>query len=164
MPKWEFNAEYKLKCFEVWYSGGKPGHNRLFEMLPESDTGAKPTALTLTNWIQEYKQTAIQIDAEVEKELQVRMVKEKVEMLSRHAKTGKEMQDMGMTYLQGHEKELNANVAVRMLVEGIAIERASRGVSSALEKMLNMSDEQLQEEVLQLLSGVDNTVKFEANE
>lgn len=159
----KFSEDYKTKIFQLWYNKGKPHTVVLYNMLPPTELGERPTQLNLGQWIKlDFRPRAEAIDAEVQKELQIRMVQEKVEMLSRHARMGKEMQDMGITYLKEHEKDLNAQVSLNLVVRGWEIEHASRGVSSALEKMLKMSDEDLQKEITLLLSSPENKVAYEA--
>ena len=95
-------------------------------------------------------------------EINQRVIAEKVEMLSRHTKLGQEMQDMALDYLKENVDELSSPAAIRLLVEGIRIERESRGVPEALEKISKMSDEQLLSEVKKIVS--QSPVIIEPNE
>jgi len=79
------------------------------------------------------------------------VISEKIEMLKRHADVGLQMQNMAIEYLNENRDELSSPAAVRMLVEGIRIERESRGIPAALDKMMNMTDEELMKEVTGLI-------------
>jgi hypothetical protein len=80
------------------------------------------------------------------------MVADKVEMLQRHAKVGTHIQDMALKYLDEHVESLNVSNSVRLLVEGVRIERESRGISTTIEKIANLSDEELNRQVENILS------------
>jgi hypothetical protein len=82
-----------------------------------------------------------------------RMVAEKVEMLNRHANVGTEIQDIALKYINEHRDDLNVSNAVRLLVEGVRIERESRGISTTIEKITNQSDEELQKQIEQLVTS-----------
>jgi hypothetical protein len=155
-----YSEDYKNRIFIFWYKNGKLGGRRLREIIePDEITGATPSAGVLANWIMEFKNRAVFLDEQVSKELQDRLVAEKVEMHTRHAKVGVSMQDMAMEYLENHKDEIKVPVAVKMLVDGIEIERASRGVPQALAKMMNKTDEDILKDVQELLNR--GSVEFE---
>jgi hypothetical protein len=56
-----------------------------------------------------------------------------------------------MGFLDENESNLSANAAVRLLIEGIRVERESKGVPQAVEKMMNKSDDELVEDIHKLL-------------
>lgn len=155
-----YGAEYKNTIFLSWYRLGKPAAHKLLEVIEaDVNTGGKPSLPVLRNWIVNFREQAKFLDDQVAKELEERMVAEKVEMLDRHAKLGVNLQDMAIKYLDEHESEIKAPVAVKMLVEGVRIERESRGIASALEKMLEKSDDDLLKEVMVILNKAP--VEFE---
>ena len=124
-------------------------------MIPASWGKEPPTEETLRLWIkgERFQSLSEDLDKQVSIELESRLVKEKVEMLSRHAKLGVYMQDMATVYLEGHKDSLSANAAVRLLIEGIRVERESKGIPQALEKMMSKTDAELLEEVKELTEG-----------
>ena len=148
-----FSDGYKQSVFQLWYRLGKPIVKNLYNHVEDDPyTGERPTINTLQTWIvRDFPEKAEIIDREVENAIQGRLVQEKVEMFERHTKTALSMQDMAMTYLDGHKDELKIPNAVRMLVEGIRVERESRGIPQVLEKMMNKSDEELLKEVQNIL-------------
>jgi hypothetical protein len=152
--KW-FSPQYKDKIFYVWYNHGKLRGSVLKNFVtPEMDEwGRVPEKSTLDAWIfDEFEPRAQKLDLEVQERLEALIVSEKVEMLKRHADVGLKMQDMAIGYLNEHQEEITAPAAVRMLVEGIRIERESRGIPAALDKMMNMTDEELMNEVKGLIT------------
>ena len=126
-------------------------------MIPESWGDNKPNAATIGGWIRtdRFQDQAEALDNQVRQELESRLVQEKIEMLSRHANLGMEVQDIAIDYIRGHRDELTSNAAVRLLIEGVRIERESKGIPQALEKMINKTDEELLEEVKKLTDGAN---------
>lgn len=153
MPNF-FNDDYVRKAFYLWYNGGKLPAQILWNQLPDTAEGIKPTRITLERWIKnDFAPLAAELDVKVQTEIQARLIEEKISMFTRHAKVGKQMQEMAIEYLEEHRGELSSNNAIRLLVEGWRIERESVGLPTALEKMRDMSDDDLLEEVKQLMSS-----------
>lgn len=155
-----YGAEYRNTVFMLWYRMGKPAAHKLAEVMEvDANTGGKPSLPVLRNWIANFKEQATFLDSQVARELEDHLVAEKVEMLDRHAKAGVKMQDMAIKYLDEHADEIKVPMAVKMLVEGVRIERESRGVPQALEKMMSKSDDDLLKDVVALLNKAP--VEFE---
>ena len=158
MPK-QFTDQYKMDVFNTWYAHGRPGTDSLYNFISDDPAcDKKPTRNTLQMWIyDDFMDWAGDIDTQVKAQLDAHLVKEKVEMLSRHATVGQEMQDMSLNFLRANKDELNPQSAVRMLVEGVRIERSSRGIPEALDKMMNMSDQDLVDEIKKLITSPELT-------
>lgn len=151
-----FTEEYKKTVFYTWYNAGKCSNEILHEIIPfpKTNYGRKPTKTTLQIWIREnFIDHAAKLDEGVEKTLDEAMIKTKVEMLQRHVELARNMQDIGLDFLANTEKDMTAASAVRLLVEGIRIERESIGIPGALEKMSDKTDEELLEELKKMLKG-----------
>lgn len=135
-------------------------------MIPEElDEFARlPSIHTLKLWIDtQFVPRAKELDANVRQEMNEAVTTEKIEMMKRHAKLGVAMQDMAIKFLNDNAEMLNSAAAVRLLVEGVRIERESRGVSTALEKIIHMTDDQLADEVEKLLTAGNLTDMTDAN-
>lgn len=154
MPDRYFTPEYKEECFQEWWNRGRPGYILLYNLVPEDEAGKKPSQATLADWIRDWKIRASSLDEQIQNELEARMVKEKVEMLARHADIGQHITDKALQYLNENEFP-SAATALRALTEGIRIERESRGLPDALRKMLNAEDDDLMKEVQELMAKVD---------
>ena len=140
----EFSDTYKNDLFLIWYNGKQPAAKRLWEMIPEDWNGA-PAVDTVRTWIKDiFRPRAEDLDKRLAQELEGRLVQEKVEMLYRHAELGRKIQRKAMDCLDEIDAEdLSSNAAVRLLVEGVRIERDSVGLPQALEKIINKSDDDL---------------------
>ncbi len=130
--------------------------------MPLNDAGEKPTEGALREWVKVWKEQASRLDLEVKAELEKRLVKEKVEMLYRHAELGQKMQKIGIDFLTDpeHEDEITSSTAVRLLVAGVEIERESRGLPETLEKVMKQTDEKLIERIVEL--SKDELLEIEA--
>lgn len=142
-----YSDDYKSKVFQLWYNNGKPPGSDLINILPipETNYGKKPSVQALNLWIREFKERAEELDQQVREELDHTLISAKVEMLKRHVDVAREMQRISLEFLR--EAELTPAAAVRLLADGIAIERNSLGIPEALMKMVEMSDEQLVAEI-----------------
>jgi hypothetical protein len=121
-------------------------------MIPDEWEGDPPAQGTLYNWIKEiFEDKAAFLDRKLTEEIEGRLIQKKVEMLHRHGEIGRKMQGQAMKKLEDiDEKDLPAHAAVRLLVEGIRIERESVGLPQALEKLINSSDEDILDRIEQL--------------
>jgi len=155
-----FTDHYKAELFTIWYNAGKPNSVSLYNMIPpEKVSGEIPSQSTLVDWIRdEFTEKADELDRQVMEHVGARLVAEKVEMLRRHADTGKEMHRMATEWLETNAGELTASTAIRLLVEGVRIERESAGLPEALKKMMSMNDEDLLEEVQMMLSNAPASI------
>ena len=147
----EFSDTYKNDLFLIWYNGKQPAAKRLQEMIPEDWNGA-PVVDTVRIWIKDiFRPRAEALDKRLAQELEGRLIQEKVEMLYRHAELGRKIQRKALDCLdQIDPGDLSSNAAVRLLVEGVRIERDSVGLPQALEKILNASDEEMLNRVQEL--------------
>lgn len=148
--------------FLRWFDNGRPGSLVFRRTMPPNEDGHIPKDSTLNYWIAKWKKDAEVLDAQIKSELEKRLVKEKVEMLYRHAELGKQMQDIGIDFLTdpGNVDEITSSVAVRMLVAGIEIERESRGLPESLEAVMKQTDEDLINRIAEITK--DSPLEIEA--
>lgn len=157
-----FTEDYKTKCFQLWYNAGKVVSADLHEIIPipETNFGRKPSVQTLTNWIHtDFVNRATDLDKGVQETMNKALIASKVEMLQRHIQVAKKMEDLAIKYLEENTKDFTTAAAVRLLVEGIRIERESTGIPGMLDKMIEKSDEELLEMVKELVQ--ESPVDFE---
>jgi hypothetical protein len=147
-----FPGAYKDDLFRLWFNNQQPSIKKLHQMIPE-EWGEKPTLGTLQNWHRiDFKPKAERLKREYDERLSAELIQEKVEMLRRHGALGRQMQQIALDCLDNVDPtELSEHAAVRMLVEGVRIERDSVGIPQTLEKLLNQTDEELIEEIQKLI-------------
>lgn len=157
-----FSQQFIEKVFYIWYNHGRPSAKMLVPLIPINldEWGRTPNWSTVESWLEDFfVPRANELDAAIKEKLDGLIIAEKVEMLKRHAEVGVQMQDMAIQYLNENREEISAPAAVRMLVEGIRIERESRGIPAALDKMQHMTDEQLVQEVKNILTSTNTTLE-----
>lgn len=158
----KYSDDYRNQVFQIWYNRGKLPIPLLMELIPvpETNFGKKPSRQTLEKWIHtDFQERSKALDAGVRETMDVALIATKVEMLQKHMKTAAHMQDLAIEYLDAHKDELSTAAAVRLLVEGVRIERESVGIPGMLDRMAKKTDEQLLEEVRQLIQ--ESPVDFE---
>jgi len=148
-----FSRHYQDELFLLWYAEGKPTSSRFHHIIPPDVSGEKPTLSTIKRWMNygKWRKRAETIDEEVKQQIEAHAIAEKVEMLTRHAKVGKQLQEDGAEYLKDHLDELTPSTAVRMIIEGVRIEQNSRGIGTAFKEMVEMSDEDLTTKIEDLI-------------
>lgn len=160
--KW-FSPNYKNDIFLIWYQHGKPGSHKLSKLIPGDEFGDFPTISGLNKWIQEeYVERGHELDGQVNAQIAAKAIAIKIEMLERHANMGEEIQTMAISWLKEHTDELTMNSAVRLLVEGVRIERESRGLPEALEGLANTSDDDLLKQIEKIV--IDSPVTLLPND
>lgn len=151
-----YSDVYIEQVFLVWYKNGRPKISRLMELIPADDLDRRPAQQVLDNWPSKYQwnERADVMDLTVEHQITTQAIEEKVAMLNRHAAAGQTLVDKALQYVKTHEIQKMSD-AIRMLVMGVEIEQASRGLPQALIKISEMNDETLGQMVNKLLAKMN---------
>lgn len=151
-----YSDVYIEQVFLVWYKNGRPKISRLMELIPADDLDRRPAQQVLDNWPSKYQwhERADVMDLTVEHQITTQAIEEKVSMLNRHAAAGQTLVDKALQYVKTHEIQKMSD-AIRMLVMGVEIEQASRGLPQALIKISEMNDETLGQMVNKLLAKMN---------
>jgi hypothetical protein len=143
-----FSDSEKEKLFIMWFNADRPTPTKFYMGL---DKYNRPSVKTLNAWMKEsWLPRAEELDKEAMDKVNQQLVAEKVKMFQRHIAIAQKMQNKALDILDA-TVDINSNTAVRMLVEGIRIERESIGVPAAFEKYRDMSDEQLIKEFQEMV-------------
>lgn len=161
-----FNENYRDYVRAAWLRTGKKSAANLYTIIdPDEEGGRKPTIETLKHWIvEDFRPYAEELDKQVTDKMNDLYVLEKVEMMKRHAETGKEMQNIALDWLRTHKDEINAIAAARILISGIDIERASKGIPQALQKMMQMKDEDIMKRIEDIVSRSPTVIEANVEE
>lgn len=138
----KFDDTYVEAVFVIWYANGRPPMQQLVDLLEKDRYGRVPTLAVLARWRDKlhWPDRAELLDIGVTHEIEKRAIQEKVEMLNRHAEAGKKMTDKALKYIEENNITKTSD-AIKMLVQGVQIERTSRGLPLALDKLAEMADE-----------------------
>lgn len=162
MVKTPYTDEYKEKCFYAWYSAGRPVGLKLLEIIPEDAYGRRVTTIKLHEWrkFRGWEFRADELDAQVSLEVEKLAVREKVEMFQEHTEISQQLRQLGLQYFLDGDGNLDpkkidsSNVALRLIVQGIRIERESRGIADAIMKVSKLSDGKLMGTIGALMEGM----------
>jgi len=151
-----YTDTYKELCFVAWYKAGRPSGMRFLQAIPVDDNDRKPTLVLLNEWrsMLSWDMRADVMDSEVARQIEKQAIEEKVEMFRRHAQLGQDLQTKGMEFFDTHPIEKDST-ALRMVIEGASMEKASRGLPEALLKDAELSDDDLKGVVGKLLQHFD---------
>jgi hypothetical protein len=146
------------QLFFIWYRAGKPIMSKLQQLAEDEGITILPNTIAQIPSKYNWQIRAEALDIEVTRRLESSAIQEKVEMMKRHADAGKRLQDLGLEFLEDSGLS-NANVALKAIVQGAQLERASRGIPDALMKVAEMNNEDLSDIVSRLLSKSDVQLK-----
>lgn len=158
-----YTDTYREACFLAWFQNGCPKGKQILECLPSDEHGRKPHISHINEWMTMYDwyARADVLNSEVSRRIEIQAVEDKVKMLQKQAESGEKLQQMGMDYLDtaGFDKSADA---LRAVIQGAELERASKGLPSALIKISEMEDSKLADVISALMkkANPDETAQF----
>ena len=165
-PRVIWTQDYKRKCFDAWYLNGRPNlPARIKEIIPEQE-GRKPSSLIIGQWLNSgaWDILADELDARVEDRANLSLVNAKVKMLRKHQQQAEKVQNKAIEYLMSEGFDTSAS-AVQALFRGAEEERKTAGFSDLLEKLENMSNNQVRDEIISMIQrATDNNQIVEGKE
>lgn len=143
------------EIFFIWYKANRCTIQQLQTLCSESGINPVPSIHNLYRWKDHHKwlDKADVLDQQVMKQIETKAIEEKVEMYRRHSEMAKSLQDMAFAYFQENGID-NAKVALTAVIKGAELERISRGIPDALQKVAKLQDEELSSIVTKLLGKV----------
>lgn len=167
MPR--FEDTYRETCFNIWVSQGAPDSpQKVLDIIPANDNGDKPDVSTIRRWFdQDWKLRADNINSRALEIADEDLIQRKAEMLKEQAERGKKMQIMGVEHLEKEGFDSSSS-AVSAILGGAKLERESRGIGDLIVRMSQMSNSELQQEIIRKLKDLqedkENTVDAEVGE
>jgi hypothetical protein len=152
-----YSAAFKDACFFAWYNAGKPTiRSFALEIVPIDEYGNKPHLETIKDWysIFEWAKRANMLDEQVMQQIESQAVEERVKMLRRHADVGMKLVEKGLEHLEHTDKFEKDADAIRAIIQGAELERASLGLPTAMIDVAKMKDEDLSSVINKLLGRV----------
>lgn len=132
------------------------------KVIPTAPDGRKPNINTVRTWMTNYgwEERADALDAQMSLQLEKEAIQERIDNLKAAAAQGKALMDKGATYLKDNDNPFkdNPSAAVRAIVAGAEMQFKYSGAASHLATIAQMSDAQIQKEVLRLLGKNENEV------
>lgn len=167
----EYDDIYIETCFRAWYDAGCPklrtgngtvpvGGKQVMKVFPPAPDGRKPTFMTIRNWMErfDWQARADALDAEVSVRLDREAIEKRVSVLRDLADTGKTLMDKGVEYILKNDNPFqdNPSAAVRAIISGAEMQFKFASQADKLAIIANMSDKQIEKEILRLLGKPNN--------
>ncbi len=151
-----YSDQYKEQTFILWYDGNRKISNKFANSLPEDEKGQRPTFKTIEKWRDEYgwMQRADALDGELSRKLQDEVINKRIRMYEEHVEVSNSLIAKGKDYLENHPIDEMAD-ALKAISLGVEIQRVSVGQVELGQKILRMSDEQLNREIYKLMGKSD---------
>ncbi len=157
-----YSDQYKEQTFILWYDGNRKISNKFANSLPEDEKGQRPTFKTIEKWRDEYgwMQRADALDGELSRQLQDEVINKRIRMYEEHVEVSNSLIAKGKAYLENHPIDEMAD-ALKAISLGVEIQRVSVGQIELGQKILRMSDEQLNREIYKLMGKSDELEEAE---
>lgn len=153
---YERQAGESDKAFEAFATYRDMGANRTHEAV--ANKLAKSTTI-ISRWASQYswreRVSAYDdyLDAQARKKFEADTIKRKVDMLKRHALTGKILQQKGVDYLSSKGVDRSSD-AVAAIKAGVTIERQSEGLPEYMMEIVNADDNEIARQYAALLAEI----------
>ena len=174
----EYGEEYIEACFFAWYRAGAPGLTtkngnpsangfHFMKVIPPSSDGRKPNIKTVSRWMETHgwRERADALDAQVSIQLESEVIQERIKTLKKLSKYGESLAEKGLQFINKDDPFVdNASAAVRAIIAGSEMQFKYAGQAAVLEKIAQMSDPQLEKEILRLLGKESEETSDNENE
>ena len=154
-----YSEFYKEQCFQVWWAAGRPTLvKRLNEILPIDEFDRVVDLVTFKRWRDEYgwDMRGDVLDARAIVKAEDDLVNTRVLMLKEQAAKARILQSRGMDFIEENGFDSSAS-AVQAIIRGAQLERESRGLSTALLRLAEMTTEELSSETQKLLQRLSES-------
>lgn len=151
-----YSDQYKEQTFILWYDSNRKISQKFANSLPEDENGQRPTFKTIEKWRDEFgwMQRADALDGELSRKLQDEVINKRIKMYEEHVGVSNSLIAKGKDYLENHPIDDMAD-ALKAISLGVEIQRVSVGQIELGQKILRMSDEQLNREIYKLMGKSD---------
>lgn len=159
-----YSTEYMEKLFEVWYKLGCPQATAFHRYLESNFEASKdaygrlPGINTLESWANEgWLARKDLLDARVATHIDNELVALKVNMLREQAAAFRQVRQKAQKFLMENDFDTSA-AAVSAFIKASQEERVALGLSKTIQKLAEMDDDELMQNVKQLASKVSNVI------
>lgn len=151
----QFSDDYIRIAFQFWYSNGclSPKDVLKLDGFPTDELGRKPSDQTIRKWRDErdWKIRADELNAKAHLLADNDLVSAKARMLKKQADNAVKIQEKALDAMLTDGFDSSA-AAVNAYFRATEEQRKAQGIGDLIERLSEMSDEKLQEKILQLSS------------
>lgn len=153
-----FTDDYKEKCFNAWVLAGCPNAYQAQGILPDFDGGRRPSVATINNWMEAYqwRLRADEINAAALAKVNEELVNSKADLLRQQFQNSVAIAKKAMESLLTAGFD-SSNAAVQAYFRATAEARTVMGISELMQKVGQMTDQQLQEAIAANLERLNVT-------
>jgi hypothetical protein len=157
----EYSETYQTTCKHIWYSHGRCSEPRLLELVPIDEFGRKPSIDTIGKWRVEqlWGIWADTLDEKALAKAENNLIKQKADMLRRHADLAQNLITKATDYLNEEGFDTSAS-AVAAIIKGATLERESRGLGEMMVRISQMSDDDMKKEIAKLANRAGENGQF----
>lgn len=154
-----YSDDYRRKCFDAWVLAGRPSAVRLIELIPVNEQGEKPTQHTILKWMEEegWPEHADVIQASAVEIADKNLIQTKADMLKLQFRTAVAIAEKAKDAMLKNGFDTSA-AAVNAYFKAVEEQRKVAGISEFMEKVGNMTDEQIEKEIAQRLASMKDAV------
>jgi hypothetical protein len=148
-------SDKAFEAFTVYRDmGANRSHDAVAQKLSKSSTIISRWA-SQHGWRERVSAYDDYMDAQARKKFEADAIKRKVDMLKRHALTGKILQQKGVDYLSSKGVDRSSD-AVAAIKAGVTIERQSEGLPEYMMEIVNADDNEIARQYAALLASLGN--------
>lgn len=146
-----FTEDYKNECFNAWFLAKCPGARSVAEWAPLAPDGRRPSVDTITNWMNDYgwKLRAADLNAKAMAVVNDELVTTKATILKKQFENAVALADKALAQLLADGFD-SSNAAVQGYFRATAEQRMALGFSELMQKVGNMTDEELQKKIAEM--------------
>lgn len=143
-----FTDDYREQCFNAWFLHGCPSASQTPGILSDAPDGRRPTASTISHWIESYQWElrAQELNAAALAKVNDALVSTKADLLKSQFETAVALAKKASEQILA-EKIDNSNAAVQLYFKATAEARTVMGISEFMQKVGQMTEAQLQNEI-----------------
>lgn len=154
-----YTEEYRRKVFDTWVLSGRCSIPRLLDIIPVNDEGNKPNVNTIRAWMEDegWHERADIIQSSAMAIADTELIQTKAEMLRQQYRDAVAIAQKARAAMIDRGFDTSA-AAVNAYFKAVEEQRKVAGISEFMEKVGNMTDEQIEAEIAQRLAGMKDAV------
>jgi len=156
-----YSDAYIEQTFYRWYDGNRVISQKFANSLSPDENGNVPSFKAIDKWKTKYGwvERADSMDAQVSLEFQKKVIDARVKMYEEHSNVANALVEKGKEFIKDHPIETMQD-ALKAISLGVEIERVSVGQADFGRKYLNMTGDQLTNELRKLLGSPEKPDDF----
>lgn len=148
-----FTEDYIRICFQYWFNTGCKGAKEFVKDkdVPVDEYGRTPSAATITHWMKEreWRIRADELNAKAHLLADKDLVSAKARMLRKQAENAVKIQEKALGAMLSEGFDSSA-AAVNAYFRATEEERKAKGIGDLIERLSEMSNDKLQQKILEL--------------